>query len=113
MENIRHLNDIKKQALIEFKKALLKRFPNRIKKIILYGSYARGDTNPDSDIDILIIVDNSDWEFIEQIGEISWEIQFKYDFKIFISEMIYTQADFKKDKNHLFVRNVQHDGIEL
>lgn len=30
---------------------------NRLKKIILYGSYARGDYNSSSDIDIMILTD--------------------------------------------------------
>ena len=30
--------------------------------ILLYGSYARGDFRPDSDIDIMILVDLSDDE---------------------------------------------------
>ena len=30
---------------------------NRVKKIILYGSYARGDYKKNSDIDIMILTD--------------------------------------------------------
>ena len=29
----------------------------RVKKVILYGSYARGDFRPDSDIDVMVLVD--------------------------------------------------------
>ncbi len=36
----------------------------RAKKIILYGSYARGDYNKNSDIDIMILTDLNDDEFI-------------------------------------------------
>ena len=38
---------------------------NRAKKIILYGSYARGDFNKNSDIDIMILTDLSDDEIVE------------------------------------------------
>ena len=31
---------------------------DRVKKIILYGSYARGDFNKSSDIDIMILTDS-------------------------------------------------------
>lgn len=31
-----------------------------LRRIILYGSYARGDFKPDSDIDIMILLDISD-----------------------------------------------------
>lgn len=38
---------------------------DRIKKIILYGSYARGDFNKNSDIDIMILTDLTDDEIVE------------------------------------------------
>ena len=35
-------------------------YGSRLKAVILYGSYARGDFRPDSDIDIMILVDLPD-----------------------------------------------------
>ena len=37
-----------------------------LKSVILYGSYARGDYTPESDVDIMILVDMSDLELIQQ-----------------------------------------------
>lgn len=37
-------------------------YGSRLKEVILYGSYARRDFKPDSDIDIMILVDLSDEE---------------------------------------------------
>jgi len=49
-------------ALTEYKNLLLKKFPKRIKKLILFGSKARGDSNLASDIDILVVVTkNGKW----------------------------------------------------
>ena len=45
---------------------------NRMKKIILYGSYARGDYKKDSDIDIMILTDLNDEEISEYRDKI-WE----------------------------------------
>lgn len=36
-----------------------------VKKIILYGSYARGNFGPQSDIDIAIIVDSIEGDFLD------------------------------------------------
>ncbi len=44
------------RALDEYKQFLLRRFPERIERLILFGSKARGDEIADSDIDILIIL---------------------------------------------------------
>jgi uncharacterized protein len=44
----------KQQLLSEIKKLVLQQEPQA--EIILYGSYARGDYRPDSDMDILILL---------------------------------------------------------
>ena len=49
----------KKQILQEFVAEMEKVFATSLKKIILYGSYARGDYDDESDVDIMIMVDMS------------------------------------------------------
>ena len=41
----------------EFADILRKKFKNRLKKAILFGSHARGDSTEGSDYDILVVVD--------------------------------------------------------
>lgn len=38
------------------KQALVELYGDRIARLLLYGSYARGDARPDSDIDFLVIL---------------------------------------------------------
>lgn len=53
---------------------------DRLKKVILYGSYARGDYNKKSDVDIMILTDLS-FEEIEEyrdkISDAAFEIELK------------------------------------
>ena len=52
---------------------------NRVKKIILYGSYARGDFDKNSDIDIMILTDLSDDEIVsyrQKIYEFAYDIEY-------------------------------------
>jgi len=46
-----------KEAIEEFKREIKKLYGNRLKHIILYGSYARGSATEDSDIDLLIVLE--------------------------------------------------------
>ena len=46
------MNEKVKRILTEIKKYLIESFGNKIKQVILYGSYARGDYNKDSDIEL-------------------------------------------------------------
>ena len=43
-------------------------------KIILFGSYARGEAGPDSDVDIAVIAETDEPRH-EVIGEISWGLR--------------------------------------
>lgn len=47
--------------------------------VILYGSYARGDYNDNSDIDIMILLNLSNEEVVETRGRV-WD--FTYDFNM-------------------------------
>jgi len=43
-------------ALADFQRRLLELFPDEISRLILYGSYARGEATPDSDVDVMVVV---------------------------------------------------------
>ena len=43
-------------ALADFQRRLLALFPNEISQLILFGSYARGEAAPDSDVDVMVVV---------------------------------------------------------
>lgn len=76
---------------------------NRIKKIMLYGSYARGDYNKNSDIDIMILTDLSEKE-IEEYSMIIWEkcADIEIDTGIVISPLLRNIENFEswQDVNH-------------
>lgn len=53
------MNNKVENILISLKQLLKDKFGGSIKDIILFGSYAKNLENKDSDIDILILIDNS------------------------------------------------------
>jgi uncharacterized protein len=44
-------------TLSELKRGLAALYGERLKGLYLFGSYARGDARPDSDLDVLIVLD--------------------------------------------------------
>jgi predicted nucleotidyltransferase len=68
-----------RQAVEAFVTELRQRYPDRIQDVILFGSKARGDSHPDSDIDILILVDDDDWRFSHAISRLAARISLNYD----------------------------------
>jgi len=107
------LTKIEEKALREFKTELMRRYPKRVKKVILYGSKARGEAAPDSDIDVLILADRKDLGFENRISDLLYPIIEKYRYTLVITKMLYDYDQFQADRDHLFVKNVLREGIEI
>ena len=56
-------------------------YGRRLKKVLLFGSWARGDAHPESDIDLLVVLDQieSSWEEAKRMDEILWRHSFEND----------------------------------
>ena len=88
---------------------------NHLKKIILYGSYARGDYNKSSDVDIMILTDLS-YEEIEKyrddISDISFDIELEKG--LIISPIIKNIDKYNARVNVVpFYTNVEKEGVVL
>ena len=83
---------------------------DKIIKIILFGSVARGDDHDESDIDILIISNHR--EDIDDIisEEIAWIM---YDKQELISAHVINEDLFNKTKNFSFLTNVLKEGVSI
>lgn len=99
----------------ELSSDLLKHYGNKLKSIILFGSYARGDNRPDSDMDIMVIFDCSKDEVMDYIDDISWiSSDLSLDNDILISIVIRDKETFDNNLNILpFYQNVMNEGVAL
>lgn len=71
------------QSLLERYIAEIKKiYGSHLRQVILYGSYARGDFRPDSDVDIMILLDMSD-----------------LDLKVYSQQLSYMTYDFNLDND--------------
>jgi len=69
--------DRETESLISRVKAhLIKMYGDRIKRVILYGSCVRGEATKDSDIDVLVLVDESlnPFEVRESLSDLLFDI---------------------------------------
>ena len=102
-------------AINEFVNGINRILENRVKKIILYGSYARGDYRKNSDVDIMILTDLSEEEIVEmrtKLWDYSYDIGLDND--IVISSLLKNIDDFNYWLDTLpFYMNIQKEGIVL
>ncbi len=86
-----------------------------LRQIILYGSYARGDFKPDSDVDIMILLDMSDLELKKYSQRLScMTYDFNLDNDIDIKPIAKSEEHFKKwIVNYPFYANIHKEGVLL
>ncbi len=100
-------------AVEEFKRRILAALPGQVKDIILFGSKARGDAHPGSDIDLLVIVERRTPEVDDIISDLMADTH--------LEKMIDISAlDFTSDQiaewaaiGTPLMRNVADEGIVL
>ena len=90
-------------------------YEENIQRIILYGSYARGDYKADSDIDIMILLDLSDMDIKQYRHELSGETyDFNMDHDLDIKPIAKSEIHFQKWVDvYPFYANVKKEGVKL
>ena len=105
------------KVIEDFVKKVNDMLGKRVKKIILYGSYARGDYNSSSDIDIMILTDLTDDEIVEyrdKVSNIAFDIEFDNNFDVMLSPLVKNIDKFNYWLEALpFYMNVQKEGVVL
>jgi len=101
-----------KDILQELKDGLKKRYGRKLKSMMLFGSYARGEQRGDSDIDIAIILEDFSHACaeIERTGDIVSSLSLKFD--TLISLVPIKENDWRKRKTAL-ISNIKRDGIAV
>ncbi|MDH7578892.1 MAG: nucleotidyltransferase domain-containing protein [Bacillota bacterium] len=62
---------------MEFCTLLRRKLKDNLRQIRLFGSKARGDDDPESDIDILLLVEKRDPVVEDQIIDIAYEVRIR------------------------------------
>ena len=111
----RNLNNKLKALLAEYVDKVNSIYAEKLIKVILYGSYARGDYTPESDIDIMILVDGDHDEVrVENDALASMTYDFDMEHDVYVEYSARSKRYFDYwHKAHPFYQNVNREGIVL
>ena len=105
------MKKLMEQYIVEIKKI----YGTHLRKIILFGSYARGDFKSDSDVDIMILLDMSDLDLKAYSRQLSYmTYDFNLDNDLDIKPIAKSEEHFRKwVSNYPFYANIHKEGVVL
>lgn len=97
--------------LVAVRERLRAIYGGRIKRMVLYGSRARGDHKSNSDYDIAVFLRNynGSWDEISRMADVGYDLMMER--KKDVSVKPFRLVDWRIDT--LFMRHLRRDGIEL
>ncbi len=109
------INEKADKIITDVKNELREVLGDKLVELILFGSYAKGKESSQSDIDIMLLVDE-DQESLrrleDKITEISFELSLEYD--LVLSIILKSYQQFKNYSDVLpFYMNVENEGIKV
>ena len=113
MEHLSPLAPNEATAVKEYLARIHELFPGRILSVTLFGSKARGDADPESDVDLLLLVDAESRQFRSELWRIASDVGLEHN--LVLSVRVYAQERWAKTQRlrlPLF-RAVAAEGIPL
>jgi len=106
-------NEKLNSLLPKIEKRIRELFGEKVLKIVLFGSYARGDYYGESDVDIFVLVNDGDLRKYRKT-RVKIITEFLESHEILLSIRIINVAIFNRYKDVLpFYQNVINEGISL
>lgn len=99
-----------KQVVNKVKEHLIELYGEKIKQVIVYGSYIRGEATKDSDVDLLVVVDNSlaPSEVRKNLSDLLFDILLEEGELV---SVIAVTEHFFENYNSPFMLNVRKEGV--
>lgn len=105
------MNALEERILDTFKSSMTDRF--KVHYIVLFGSRARGDADPDSDMNVLVVVDDVSRELEDYIFECAWQAGFEHG--IVLVPVVFSRNDWENgpERYSLLAEAIRSDGVYL
>ena len=108
-----HLSGNEWQTLVDFVRGLRGLFDGQVQSVILFGSRSRGEAEPDSDMDVVVVLSTANAETVRQVRHLAVEVWLKHD--IYVSSRVWSEAHWRRlgKLQTLLYQNIRRDGIDL
>jgi predicted nucleotidyltransferase len=104
-----------REAVAQFARETRAALGDRLSRVVLFGSRARGDHEPDSDVDLIVFIrEGEDVPAArETVRRIARGVAAAHDDAFLVMAFVYTEESFLRDATYFFIRNVKAEGVEV
>jgi predicted nucleotidyltransferase len=101
------MNESHTRSIQQFTTKAKQLLGNNLVDILIYGSVARNETHPDSDIDVIVIVKRNAFKNQMKLAQLAFDILLETGEYISVQTM--KPKELKRDT--IFLHNVRHEAI--
>lgn len=96
--------------LTDLRVALEELYGDRLVRLVLYGSQARGDVHEESDVDVLVVLEGpvEPGQEIRRMSSSSFQVGMKYE--VYISTLPVSETEYHSAPS-TWLKNVREEGI--
>jgi uncharacterized protein len=108
---VSNLSPRESAALRKLKASLARDFP--LVELRLFVSKARGDSNQESDIDVLVVLENYDWDTRMAVVDLCTDISI--DHGVLLTPVLYSRAEYNSGLTRVtsFYQTVAREGVPI
>jgi uncharacterized protein (UPF0332 family)/predicted nucleotidyltransferase len=110
---LQHLTPQEREVLCEFLSRLRERCSDRIAHVWLFGSKVRGDSDEESDMDLLIVARDGDDALRKVVGEIAYDLSLEHGVLLcehVVSTWRFAQMHVRQEPLY---KNIVREGVDL
>ena len=109
------MNDRDRALIAEFRKRFSAELATHLKRLIVFGSRAKGEAVEDSDLDVIALVDEKTPEIEKQLEDVAYQVMWDHDFRPVISLKVIAESDYASAlvKGFSFYKHVEREGVSV
>lgn len=108
-----NLLSAERDALMDFRRALEARFAGRLASLTVFGSRARGEGSEESDLDVLVVVDELTGSEARDVRYLAGDLLTRHG--VLVAPLVLSREQFARlrARERRIAREIERDGISL
>jgi predicted nucleotidyltransferase len=104
-----------KELILELRQKIAADLEKHVRRMVVFGSRVRGEATEDSDLDVLVLVDEKTPEIEQRLEDIAYQVMWDHDFRPMISLKVLELSKYHDAVNRglSFYKHIEREGVAV